>query len=235
VLGVFGQLGIRGEPALHALRMLRAIVRGWTLDRRLRPQGIWLWESPSAVAACAGVGAARVALAVEADLGRGPASRLCSIGYAGACSPRISPGRLLRPSLVIDTRTGERYECGGDGSRLACAAAIAGTAEKARLEASYGADAVDMESATVARMAEQRRLPFAAIKAVSDGAGLDLGMLRRFLTLRGQFRTWAFGLYAVTHPGSWAAVRELARGSKLAAEAMAGAVREEISRAERHR
>jgi Tetracyclin repressor-like, C-terminal domain len=31
VLGVFGQLGVRGEQALHALRMVRAIVRGFVL------------------------------------------------------------------------------------------------------------------------------------------------------------------------------------------------------------
>lgn len=31
VLGVFGQLGVRGEPAQHALRMLRALVRGFVL------------------------------------------------------------------------------------------------------------------------------------------------------------------------------------------------------------
>jgi len=30
-LGVFGQLGVRGEEALHALRMVRAIVRGFVL------------------------------------------------------------------------------------------------------------------------------------------------------------------------------------------------------------
>jgi hypothetical protein len=31
VLGVFGQLGVRGENAQHALRILRAIVRGFVL------------------------------------------------------------------------------------------------------------------------------------------------------------------------------------------------------------
>jgi hypothetical protein len=31
VLGVFGQLGVRGEQAQHALRILRAIVRGFVL------------------------------------------------------------------------------------------------------------------------------------------------------------------------------------------------------------
>ena len=31
VLGVFGQLGVRGEQAQHALRILRAIIRGFVL------------------------------------------------------------------------------------------------------------------------------------------------------------------------------------------------------------
>lgn len=31
VLGVFGQLGVRGEQAMHALRILRSIVRGFVL------------------------------------------------------------------------------------------------------------------------------------------------------------------------------------------------------------
>ncbi|MGE5157810.1 MAG: TetR-like C-terminal domain-containing protein [Gemmatimonas sp.] len=31
VLGVFGQLGVRGEQSMHALRILRALVRGFVL------------------------------------------------------------------------------------------------------------------------------------------------------------------------------------------------------------
>lgn len=103
----------------------------------------------------AGMGATRVAVAVAAALAHAPVSTLLSVGLAGACDPHLRPGTLINASLVIDTRSGERFTPtlplpGIPSGVLVTVDVIAGTAEKQRLHQSYTAAAVDMEAATVA-------------------------------------------------------------------------------------
>ena len=92
-------------------------------------------------------------------------------------------------------------------------------AEKARLARSFGASMVDMEAATVARLAQAKGLGFRAIKGVSDGYEFELSALAEFEGERGSFRTGAFAAYTAVRPGpgarrlSWGAgVRRRWRG-----------------------
>ena len=64
-------------------------------------------------------------------------------------------------SEVIDSQTGERFTLTDGKRRLRIASLdrVADSKEKQRLFATYGAVMVDMESATVARMAQQRAIP----------------------------------------------------------------------------
>jgi adenosylhomocysteine nucleosidase len=127
-------------------------------------------------------------------------------------------GSIARPSTVINVRTGERFPCaGGDGSVLATVASFAGLNEKRRLYDAYGVGTVEMEAATVARLAQAHGLPFSAIKAVSDGADFELPGIERFHTAEGQFREAAFAVYAAFRPWLWRPVVKMAKGSKLAA------------------
>lgn len=216
-------------------REIDGIVRGWSRDEDLLKRGIHLYWCDRAVVACAGMGANRVPLAIEAALALGPASELVSVGWAGACDLRVQVGTVIRPRMVIDARTGERFltedpETAGNPEVLVTAPAPAGAAEKARLWESYSASAVDMEAAVVARIAHARDLPFRAFKAISDSADLDLPVFGRFTTSTGQFREAVFALYLIGNPRLWKAVAQLARGSKLAGTQLRYAVESYIQR-----
>jgi adenosylhomocysteine nucleosidase len=189
----------------------------WQRDSSPHPKGVFVWTTENAVLAFAGMGR-RAALAVEAALAAGPISEIVSAGWAGACVPGAQVGSLVRPSTIVDARTGERFPCvNGDGSVLATVASVAGIDEKRRLYDAYGASTVEMEAATVARLAQAHGLPFSALKAISDGADFELQGVERFHTAEGQFREAAFAVYAAFRPWLWQPVVKMAKGSKLAA------------------
>jgi len=98
--------------------------------------------------------------------------------------------------------------------------AIASIKEKQRLYESYRASAVDMEAATVARIAQAHNLPFQAIKAISDDASFELQELARFATQDGQFREAAFAAYSVAQPHLWSKLFRLAGNSQLAIQSL---------------
>ena len=83
---------------------------------------------------------------------------------------------------------------------------------------------VDMEAATVAKLARARGLPFRAIKAISDEHDFELEALNHFADQRGQFRTAAFALHAAMRPALWKSTMQLGRASAEAIRALDQAV-----------
>ena len=181
------------------------------------------------VLATAGMGAERVALAVAAALAHGPVATLLSVGFAGACDPSLSPGNVIEASLVIDSRSGERFPADAsfevaDPGILVSSTHIAGIGEKGRLRETYHAAAVDMEAATVARLARAHGIRFGALKAISDEHDLDLTALSAFTDAQGHFRTGAFALHTLLRPHQWRATANLGRNSKSALAALTSAL-----------
>ena len=68
-------------------REVNALVKGWTW-RRL-PGQVEIYTNSEAVVACAGMGAARAAIGVEAAMAAMPLTALLSVGLAGACDPAM--------------------------------------------------------------------------------------------------------------------------------------------------
>jgi adenosylhomocysteine nucleosidase len=205
-------------------REMAALVRGVPAERALLAEGIHLYRLPNAIAVAAGMGSARATIAVQAAL-RAASSieMLVSTGLAGACSAELAPGEVAEAGLVIDVRTGERFatDAAGRAHRtLVTAERISNVAEKARLAASYGASLVDMEAATVARLAQAHGLRFRAIKGVSDAHDFELQALGRFAGRRGEFRTAAFALHTALHPAEWKSAVRLGRDSSRALQAL---------------
>jgi adenosylhomocysteine nucleosidase len=207
-------------------REIAAVVRGTKADAALLQEGVWLYRMDGAVIVAAGMGAKRAAIAVEAALGVGDVGMLISTGLAGGCVAGVVAGSVIEAGLVVDVATGEGFVAGdGAGATLTSAGAIASVAEKARLAVKYGAVMVDMEAATVARIALEKGLGFRAIKGVSDGYEFELGGLGKFAGERGSFRTGAFAGYTALRPWTWGKAVELGRGSSRALVGLEAALR----------
>jgi adenosylhomocysteine nucleosidase len=207
-------------PAIIAAlpREVKHLVRGWQ-EHRL-PNKIVLYTNDFAVVACAGMGPARATLAVQAAMGMKPVTTLLSVGLAGACDPSLKIADIVHAGTVVDTQSGERYSNSQFKQVLVSAPGIASIKEKRRLYESYRAGAVDMEAATVARIAKAHNLSFQAIKAISDDAGFELRELTRFATKNGQFREAAFAAYSLAQPRLWPKLFHLAVNSKRAIQSL---------------
>jgi adenosylhomocysteine nucleosidase len=176
------------------------------------------------------MGAERATVAVEAALATGEVGMLISTGLAGGCAAGVVAGAVMEAGLVVDATTGERFvtATGGDVV-LATTQTIASVGEKARLAGSYGAMLVDMEAASVARMARAKGLGFRAIKGVSDGHDFELSSLAKFAGERGSFRSGAFALHTALRPWEWGKAMELGRGSAKALAGLGEALRNVIA------
>lgn len=214
---------------------LRPLTRGW--QRRDTPQGpIFLGRigDHESVAACAGMGAAAVTRACERVLalenrGAIPIDTLVSIGFAGSLSCGLRPPDATSVREVIDAVTGEHFPTDhalGDlpAHRLITLDHVAGSSEKSSLALQYQAVLVDMEAATVARLARARGLRFLCVKAITDAPSDHLPDFSPFITADGQLRIPALVAWALVHPQSWASLRRLARNSARAATELANSL-----------
>jgi adenosylhomocysteine nucleosidase len=209
----------------------------------IKASGLWRAEASHVVLVTAGMGAERVTLAVEAALASGGVDLLVSAGLAGACEAWLEPGSVAEATEVVDTRTGERHRTDATGAVLvdpkysprkglskgivlATAPQIVTVAEKARLRQTYGASMVDMEAATVARLARAHGIRFRAVKGISDGPEFELGGLSRFTGKHGEFLTLRFALHTALRPGTWKKAMELGRWSNLALAGLQGNLRQ---------
>lgn len=220
---------MRECPAIIAAlpREVKQLVRGWQ-EHRL-PGKITAYTSDFAVVVCAGMGPARVALAVQTALSLRPVTALLSAGLAGACNPSLRVGDIIRARTVIDASTGERFTNPLFSDTLITTPVIASIQEKQRLYASYKADAVDMEAATVARLAQAHNLAFGAIKSISDDAFFEMQELARFATPDGQFREAAFAAHSILRPHLWPKLSALAGNSKRALQSLTAELHSQLN------
>ena len=205
---------------------LKPLVKGWqrvaTKDRGIK-KWILSRDADTWIAVCAGMGADAALRAYASAVSDGPVDMLLSVGWAGALDPTVGPGTAQVPTVVIDAQTGEQFSLteGDRKWRLVTTARVADGAEKKRLAATYlGAVLVDMEAATVARLADMHGIPLLCIKGVSDAADATLPDLNPFIDHRGQMRMGRFLAYIAVRPGYWPSLLHLGKNSARAAEAM---------------
>ncbi|OFV92202.1 MAG: hypothetical protein A3H28_01865 [Acidobacteria bacterium RIFCSPLOWO2_02_FULL_61_28] len=141
----------------------------------LRGETVWL--------AIAGMGAENSFRAARNLLERFAPRALVTLGFAGGLLESLNPGDVIVADRVLDQETRERFDCDADlwplegvqrGSLLSVTKVVASAAEKRRLAREWGAVAVDMESAGVARAAVEAGVPFCAIKSITDSAGQSI-------------------------------------------------------------
>jgi adenosylhomocysteine nucleosidase len=197
----------------HRVAMETAGTKKWIFSRQ---QDTW-------IAVCSGMGADAALRAYAAAVSDGPVDMLLSVGWAGSLHAEVLPGTVQVPTIVIDAQTGEQFSLteGKRKWRLVTAARVVDDAEKTRLAATYpGAVLVDMEAATVARVAEMHGIPLLCIKGVSDAVGATLPDLNPFIDRRGQMRMARFLTYIAVRPRYWPSLLHLGKNSARAAEAM---------------
>ena len=209
-------------------REIAGLVRGTRPDAEMLRRGVHLHRIDGAVVAASGMGASRATLAFAVASREKEIELVVSTGLAGACAVEVRPGEVMEPTLIVDAKTGERFTCDTTTSAqcvLVTTEAIAGVREKVRLRESYGAAIVDMEAATVARLAQARGLRLRAIKGVSDAHDFEMESMKRFADARGQFRTGAFALHTALRPQTWSSAMRLGRDSNRALAKMTAALR----------
>ena len=205
---------------------LKPLVKHWqpvaTDDKRTKKWTLFR-DTDTWIAVCAGMGAEAARKAYAAAVSDGLADMLVSIGWAGSLDRSIRPGTAQVPTVVIDAQTGEQFSLteGKRKWRLVTTARVADEAEKMRLAATYpGAVLVDMEAATVARLATMHGIPLLCIKGISDAADVRLPDFNPFIDQAGQLRTSRFVAYVALRPWYWSSLLHLGKSSARAAESM---------------
>jgi adenosylhomocysteine nucleosidase len=211
---------------------LKPLVRNWPHSTR---GTVHFWaqrtEEEEWTAACAGTGPDAATRAFAGIEDGGPVDLVISIGWAGALRPEIAAGSAHNCAGVIDTRTGERFNCDAGAGKLwlATSPKVADESEKRRLATTYKTALVDMEAAAIARLAAMRSIPFYAIKGVSDPLDAKLPNFNRFIDANGQFQTPKFVLFALLRPWIWPALVQMGENSRKASQSIAERLHELLS------
>jgi len=202
-------------------REVKLLIHGWqTTHREHDGRRFKFFEDDRRVLVCGGIGAPAARRAAEAVIVLYRPEMVQSVGFAGALDVTLKAGDIFTPGRVIDSADGSSIETGLGKGVLVSFNRIADREQKTRLAEAFAAQAVDMEAAAVARAAQLRGVPFAAIKAISDESGFDLPDMNRFIAEDGQFRTAGFLATAAVRPWLWPRVFRLARNSAAASRAL---------------
>jgi len=208
-------------------REVRPLIKGWAAsEKQHEGRRFRFFEQDAVVVVCAGIGPEAARRAAEAVIHFCAPDTIYSAGYAGALDSKLRVGDILRPQRVVNASDGSSVNVERGSGVLVSFGAVAGAEQKRKLRESFGAQAVDMEAAAVARAAEARGVRFEAIKAISDEADFDFPEMGRFVDASGAFSEWKFGLFAAIRPWLWAGVVRMVQNSARASRALCGALGE---------
>jgi adenosylhomocysteine nucleosidase len=197
------------------------LVRHWTVcDREFDGRQFRFFENDRAALVCGGIGAEAARRATEAIIRLYQPVAVESVGFAGALDSRLEVGTVIGVKRVIDAKDGSAAEAPIGYWTLVSCESTAGVEQKRKLAQMYGAHAVDMESAAVARAALCRGIPFLALKVISDAHDFEMPPVDRFVSHDGRFRTGRFLLFTLLRPWLWLRVVRLARNSNKAVKAL---------------
>jgi len=202
-------------------REVRPLAKRWRkIEREYEGRRFNFFESGQAVLVCGGIGAEAARRATEAVIALYQPELVQSVGFAGALDPALKVGEIFSPARVIDARDGSSVEMATGCGVLVSVATITGAEQKAKLAEAYGAHAVDMEAAAVARGAQARGVGFMAVKAISDESTFAMPPLDRFVGRDGHFRETTFAASLAAQPWLWSKFFHLARNSAKASRAL---------------
>jgi adenosylhomocysteine nucleosidase len=219
-------------------RELRPLIKDWpSITITHEGREFTLFEGNHAAVIIGGIGPEPARAAAEAIIAQHSPDLLISAGVAGALVAELHVGETIFPTIVIDTQDGSRHETAIHDAPLGKAPLartilasypeIASASQKQQLAKAYGAHAVDMESAAVARAAQVHGLSFLAIKAISDELDFELPDMSAFIK-NGKFQTKSFVLHIAIRPWLWLRLFRLARNTRIASENLCAWLRESV-------
>jgi adenosylhomocysteine nucleosidase len=209
------------------------LIKRWRINNReYDGRNFKFFENDQAVLACGGIGTEAARRACEGVIQLYQPHLVISAGFAGALDPELKVGQMLTPRLVIDANDGSRTDVGSGSGVLVSFNAVADVHQKLKLGKAYGANAVDMEAAAVARGADAHGIPFVAMKAISDEAGFEMPSLDKFIVRDGQFQAGRFALFAAMRPWLWPGVSRLRANTRKASSALCRSLEEYTSGAQ---
>ena len=158
------------------------------------------------------------------------------VGITGAIENETPIGTLVLPELVIDGADGSQHRPkplplgNAHGTMWTTDELILDPGQHADLRA-RGVISLDMETAAVAEVCQERGVPWSVVRAISDRAS-DGNVDEEVFGLShqvGRVNIAAVARYLVRHPGAVPRLVRLARGSKLATERAADAAIRAVS------
>jgi adenosylhomocysteine nucleosidase len=232
-------------------REIRGIRKALLQPRRIDEAGLSGWSGLvgriEVILIRTGMGAALAGPATRQVLTRFSPEAILSIGFACALHPnlvvgdlilskqvaRVSPDGVLRgpvidcdPSLRSEVAQHRIYISQSGKILEGLIVSVDRVFQKAHekevvANRQQGALALDMESAIVAECATEAKVPFLAVRAVSDLLDEDLGIdFERFLQPDGSFRIGSGVYYLLTHPKNLHRLNRLRRQSSVASRSL---------------
>ncbi len=178
------------------------------------------FENDDKVIVCGGIGAEPARRAAEAVIALYGPNVIYSAGFAGALAPELKVGDILHPARVVNAGDASSVAIAPGDGVLVSFGSVASPEQKAKLRASFAAQAVDMEAAAVARAAEARGMAFAVVKVISDPYDFTFPPMDRFVDFEGRFHDAQFAFFTASRPWLWLKVAQMAKNSNHASRAL---------------
>jgi adenosylhomocysteine nucleosidase len=188
-------------------------------------------------AAMTGMGTAAAAEAARRLLDSQPVDHMVVVGIAGGIDDRLAIGEVIRPEIVIDGASGAEYrpdplgepaeasdDPAPDGALHTSDEFIVDPDRVAALR-TRGVVALDMETAAVAAVCEERGCPWSVVRAISDRSsdGMADEEILGLAHPDGTANLPAVVRLIVRHPSRVPQLARLGRDAKIATDAAAAA------------
>jgi adenosylhomocysteine nucleosidase len=211
-------------------REVHPLVKRWRVSEKdVDGRHFRFFENDDIVLVCGGIGAEAARRAAEAVIALYAPKMIYSAGFAGALDAGLKVGHTVQPRRVVNAGDGSSVNLESGDGVLVSFGSVASPAQKAKLRDSFGARAVDMEAAAVARAAEIRGVEFAVVKVISDEFDFTFPDMQRFVDSSGQFLEGRFARFVAVRPWLWPQVMQLARNSRRASTALCDGLRKRVA------
>ena len=205
--------------------------RAWRRTRRIETAPFPSWRASirkhqHLLILAPGVGRDRINPALDWLFARCQPRLIISAGFAGGLHESLRIGDVIMPGTIADESGDEWATCWGDPRirLLGTNRLLAEPIEKRGMSKLFGAVAVDMESATIARRCQAAGIPVAALRSISDTVNMALSPRLLGLLAGGEVAPLKVAWNCVRSPRLIPECLRLAKHTHLAARNLARAL-----------